>query len=95
MTASSPTMDTSMPTTPIIDTPDTSKLLSSNISVEPEESVEQEETEPVTIAESIQPEPEIEIPGPVSNQTIIVTDYNKQYDPIFLIHLRLLNLKLI
>lgn len=83
VTASSPTMDTSMPTTPIIDTPDTSKLLSSNISVEPEESVTQEETEPVTIAESIQPEPEIEIPGPVSNQTIIVTDYNKQYDPIF------------
>ena len=82
ITATSSVIDTAMPTTPIIDNAKENKIeLSSD---DDDASSEGVINEPAPVIEEIQSELEPdEVSGPVTNQTIIVTDYNKQYDPIF------------
>ena len=120
ITASEPKPDYSMPTTPIIENVDMSKLLSPEVPITPKEtepvpsefnnqmnSFEQPSStsyEPQDVSvpnietpapvqyqaptqydvpstPSVQSEPET-IASPMNQQPIIVTDYNKQYDPV-------------
>jgi hypothetical protein len=84
VTASTPAPDVAMPSNPIIDNPEASAILGSTPApVEPVVPVEQ----PAVAAPMPEPEPVIPTTinpaiGTLENQPIIVTDYNKQYDPI-------------
>ncbi len=93
VTATQPNETYSMPTTPIIDNVDLNALLGateppkeevqiSEANTEPEPTIEQT---PQILDTSIPTTPstlESTIPAPINNQPIIVTDYNKQYDPV-------------
>ena len=86
ITASSDDINLSAPTTPII----TDTKMSNLLSIEPEKdkTEEVEDTKEETITEEVVPaKEEEEVKTPITNsnidiQPIIITDYNKQYDPI-------------
>lgn len=94
--ASTPTPNNYMPSTPIIENTDMSKLLSNDSSntinntdtslsdsLKTDNSPLQGNFETnTTIAETSKDDSSIQIPGPIGNQPIIITDYNKQYDPV-------------
>lgn len=74
------TPDVTMPTNPIIDNVAESKLLTPETEP-PAPSVP--ETPAITIPEPVYEQPMVnQVVGSPENQPIIVTDYNKQYDPI-------------
>ena len=73
VTASTPTQEVNMPSTPIIEDTSSSAILAPT-PVEPEPVVEAPAPVP--------PAPINPAIGTMENQPIIVTDYNKQYDPI-------------
>lgn len=91
ITASSSDVEKVMPNNPIIDNPNMSKLLEVDTPDSQQKNLDPsllsnnlitEESLPVTIAESANIEPTHQVVGSMENQPIIITDYNKQYDPV-------------
>ena len=91
ITASNSDVEKVMPNNPIIDNPNMSKLLEVDTPDPQQKSLESsplsnnlttEEALPVTIAETTNIEPMHQVVGSMENQPIIITDYNKQYDPV-------------
>lgn len=79
VTATSDNNETLMPTSPIIDVPEENNNSEENVEVEiPAPAPE------VTTLDIDEPDTEVEadINNMIGNQPIIVTDYNKQYDPV-------------
>ncbi len=91
ITASNQNLEPAMPTSPIIDNPNISKLLEVDNQVSQTNNVEElaspnqvtpAEQIPATIAETANINLDRQVVGSFENQPIIITDYNKQYDPI-------------
>lgn len=91
ITATNSDVEKVMPNNPIIDNPNMSKLLEVNnqetqqINNEPtllSNNLISDDTLPTTIAETANISPAHQVVGSMENQPIIITDYNKQYDPV-------------
>lgn len=91
ITASNQPSESVMPNSPIIDNPNMSKLLEADNHNSQSNGAEvlsnsdrliKEETIPTTIAETANINAGRQVVGSIENQPIIITDYNKQYDPV-------------
>lgn len=91
ITASNQPSESVMPNSPIIDNPNMSKLLevdnpnsqsNGDEVLSSSDRLIKEETIPTTIAETANINVGRQVVGSVENQPIIITDYNKQYDPV-------------
>lgn len=91
ITASNADVEKAMPNNPIIDNPNMSKLLEVDNQESQQNNLNQsivsnslttDEPLPVTIAETANLNPAHQVVGSMENQPIIITDYNKQYDPV-------------
>lgn len=91
ITASNSDVEKAMPNNPIIDNPNMSKLLEVDNQESQQNNLNQsivsnslttDEPLPVTIAETANLNPAHQVVGSMENQPIIITDYNKQYDPV-------------